>query len=396
MERSVTRICAVLAVMLAATATSVAAQTNATRLPNGDVRIQGGTRPDLIFGCDRQTRDLDALFTPALVADLKALGAGVALSTEDLSPARAAVVRRLIDAGIPMLAWIVLPKDQGYYVNVGNAPQTAARFADFDKWTRANGLRWQAVGLDVEPMLHEYGALGRWRLASLVARRAFDWERVRRAGDEYQALVRQIQARGYRVQTHQLAFIADERKAGSTLLQRIFGIVDVRSDEEVLMLYTSLSEPFGAALIWAYGPEAQLVAVGSTNLSGDPALDARYPPLTWEKFSRDLRVARHFSRRVGVYSLEGCVRYGFIPKLMTMDWSEPVTIPAESIRQATGFRTIVRIALWIASRLVYVIVAFVLIAAWIARVTRRWWKRRRARRAASGATIRLTGGAPAP
>jgi hypothetical protein len=53
-----------------------------------------------------------------------------------------------------------------------------------------------------------------------------------------------------------------------------------------------------------------------------------------------------FSRRVGVYSLEGCVRYGFIPKLMTMDWSEPVTIPAESIRQATGFRTIVRIALW--------------------------------------------------
>jgi hypothetical protein len=376
-HRGSVRVLCTLIALLAAPVSSGAAQA-AAQQANGDIRIRNtGAPPDLIFGCDRQTADLDALFTPVLVADLKALGAGVALSTEDLSPARAAVVRRLIDAGIPMLAWIVLPKDQGYYVNVGNAPQTAARFTDFDKWTRANGLRWQAVGLDVEPMLHEYGALGRWRLASLVARRAFDWKRVRRARDDYQALVRQMQARGYRVQTHQLAFIADERKAGSTLLQRIFGIVDVRSDEEVLMLYTSLSEPFGAALIWAYGPEAQLVAVGSTNLSGDPALDARYPPLTWEKFSRDLRVARHFSRRVGVYSLEGCVRYGFIPKLMTIDWSEPVTIPAQSIQQATGFRTLVRVALWIASRLLYFVVVFLLVTAWIARATVRWWRRKR-------------------
>jgi hypothetical protein len=98
-----------------------------SREASGEVRIQGrGTRPHLIFGCDRQTRDLDALFTPALVADLRTLSAGIALSTEDLSPARAAVVRRLIDAGIPMLAWIVLPKEQGYYVNVGNARETAA------------------------------------------------------------------------------------------------------------------------------------------------------------------------------------------------------------------------------------------------------------------------------
>lgn len=375
------RTCALVVAVLAAAVTSVAADATVRNLPNGDVRIEGGTRPDLIFGCDRQTRDLDALFTPALLADLKALGAGIALSTEDLSPARAAVVRRLLDAGIPMLAWIVLPKEQGYYVNVGNAPQTAARFAEFDRWTREHGLTWQAVGLDIEPMLNEYGALGgnRRALASMVARRAFDWERVRRARADYQALVGEMQGRGYRVQTHQLAFIADERKASSTLLQRIFGVVDVRGDEEVLMLYTSLSEPFGAALIWAYGAEAQLVAVGSTNLSGDSALDAKYPPLTWEKFSRDLRVAHHFSRRVGVYSLEGCVRFGFIPRLKTMNWSEPVTIPGQSIQQATGFRTLVRVVLWVASRLVYFVVALLLVSAWLVRTGVRWWRRRRDR-----------------
>src|SRR5262245_20387014 len=48
------------------------------REANADIRIQGtATRPHLIFGCDRQTGELDALFTPALVSDLKALGAGV-------------------------------------------------------------------------------------------------------------------------------------------------------------------------------------------------------------------------------------------------------------------------------------------------------------------------------
>lgn len=152
------------------------------RETTGDIRIQGDkTRPYLIFGCDRQTGDLDSLFTPALVSELKELGAGVALSTEDFSSARAQVVRRLSDAGIPMTAWIVLPKEQGYYVNVGNAAQTAARFAEFDAWTSGNGLRWEAVGLDIEPTLQEFGALtgDTARLLSMAIQRAFDWERVR-------------------------------------------------------------------------------------------------------------------------------------------------------------------------------------------------------------------------
>jgi hypothetical protein len=364
-------------------ATAVLAQTSisADARETADVRVQGDkSRPYLIFGCDRQTGELDALFSPALVSELKELGAGVALSTEDFSRARAQVVRRLTDAGIRMTAWIVLPKEQGYYVNVGNAAQTAARFAEFDTWTSENGLRWESVGLDIEPILQEFGALSgdKRRLMSFVIRRAFDWERVRRAHDDYQALVRRMQARGSRVQTHQLSFIADERKAKSTLLQRIFGLVDVRGDEEVLMLYTSLSEPLGAALIWVYGAEAQVVAVGSTALSGDAALDAKYPPLTWEKFSRDLRVAHHFTRVVGIYSLEGCVRHGFMPKLRTMDWAEPVVISGASVEQATQFRFAVRVALWVVSRLLYFVAAFLLVFAWLVRAIVRWRRRRRA------------------
>jgi hypothetical protein len=156
--------------------------------------------------------------------------------------------------------------------------------------------------------------------------------------------------------------------------------VNIRGDEEVLMLYTSLSEPFGAALIWAYGAEAQIVAVGSTALSGDSALDAKYPPLTWEKFSRDLRVARHFAPVVGIYSLEGCVRQGFMPRLKAMDWSEPVVISAASVEQATQFRAAVRAILWVGSRLLYFVAALLLVFAWLLRMIVRLGRRRRATR----------------
>jgi hypothetical protein len=344
-------------------------------------------RPDLIFACDRPTAELHALFTPELIANLQQLKAGIALSTEDLSPERASIVRELNAAGIPMTAWLALPKSDGYYINAGNAPQTAAFFAQFDAWTRTNGLRWQAVGLDIEPTLSEYGALMGHKsgLLRLMLRRGFDSDRVRRARDAYRALIKQMQDRGYYVQTYQLQFLADERRAHTTLLERLFGIVDVRGNEEVFMLYSSFNHEMGAGLIWQYGPDAQTVAVGSTARSGDAKADAKFPPLNWDEFSRDLIVARHFSKTVGVYSLEGCVRQGFMPKLKTLDWNERVAIPAKSVGKAAGFRKFVFLVLWVGSHIVYIVLALLLGIAWLVRfiVLRR--RRKRAMRLATAA-----------
>ena len=345
-----------------------------------DVRIQdaNAARPQLIFACDRQTKDLDSLFTPQVITDLKELGAGIALSTEDFSPERAAVVRMLNAAGIPMTAWIALPKDQGYYVNVSTEPQTAARFAEFDKWTADNGLKWEAVGLDIEPTLSDYSKLmdHKGQLLWLAIKRAFDSGRLTRGREAYSALIRQIQSRGYKVQTYQLTFMADERKAHTTLLERIFGIVDVRGDQEVFMLYTSFNHQAGAAIIWEYAPSAQVIAVGSTASSGDPAMDAKYPALNWEEFSRDLIVAHHFSPIVGVYSLEGCVKQGFISKLKTMDWTQAVMIPAASLKQAEKVRNGIHGVLWLGSHLIYFLVVFLLLFAWVIRMIVRWRRRR--------------------
>jgi hypothetical protein len=68
-------------------------------------------------------------------------------------------------------------------------------------------------------------------------------------------------------------------------------------------------------------------------------------------------VASHFSKNIGVYDLEGCVRQGFLLRLKDMDWSRSVTIPARSISRAKRLGLILRTVLWIGSNLPYLILA---------------------------------------
>ncbi len=85
-----------------------------------------------------------------------------------------------------------------------------------------------------------------------------------------------MRADGWTVENYQLPPMADERRAGSTLLQRLFGLVDVRTDREVWMLYSSFFGGLGPGLLWSYGPEAPAVGVGSTG----GALTSRGPRRT--------------------------------------------------------------------------------------------------------------------
>jgi hypothetical protein len=282
-------------------------------------------------------------------------------------------VQRLNQSSIPAIAWLVLPREQGYYVNAGNAPQTAARFAALDAWNRQNNLHWQAIGLDIEPIFNEFKTSG-WHIFRVFLHRYFDYARVGRSREAYAALIQQMHAQGYVVQTYQMNFLADERRAHSTILQRLFGFVDVRADREILMVYTSFNHRAGAAAVWSYGFDTQSVAVGSTLGSGDPQVDAKYGPLNWEEFSSDLLVASHFSPMVGVYSLEGCLRQGFLSRLKAMDWQQGVTLPAANVAGVHRFRLVLQTLLWTASRLVYLLFALVVLVVLLI-----LWRGRRAR-----------------
>ncbi|MGA8100507.1 MAG: hypothetical protein WB869_00040 [Candidatus Acidiferrales bacterium] len=333
-----------------------------------DIRVPGGQPPHLVFASDQPTGELESMLAePGVVADLIHLKAGIALAP-NLTVDEANLVRQLNRDGIPVTAGLTVPTEQGYYLNASNGRQAEVRFEDFEKWTTANELRWAGIGLDIEPNIQDFATLrqGRkWHLFSTLLERYFDMRRVREAKYTYGALIQEIRSHGYQVETYQFPFIADERAVRSSVLERLTGIVDVRGNLEVLMLYTSFNQSLDSALIWVYGPYAQAIAVGSTT---GPTSDPHFARLNWEEFSRDLMVANHFSRVIGVYNLEGCVREGFLPRLKNLNWNESVTISAESARRATRLRVRVQRALWIASNLPYffgtILVAFIFAIVW--------------------------------
>ena len=113
-------------------------------------------QPRLTFACELETEALRVLFAdPGVVDDLATLEASIALGILDLTPERASVVRRLNQAGIPLIAWQLLSKEEGYWCNAGNVCQAAARYNDFKAWTDEHGLQWVGVGLDIEPDMRE-------------------------------------------------------------------------------------------------------------------------------------------------------------------------------------------------------------------------------------------------
>jgi hypothetical protein len=335
-----------------------------------EVRVTGpGERPRLFFACcNGGLEAMNRLFDdPDVISSLQILHAGIDVSIDDLSPQRAEIVRRLNDAGIPVVAGLNLPGGQGYYMNADNAPQAEARFTAFQQWTTQYGLRWSAIGLDIEPDIRDFEELRghRLRLAAQLMVRYFEFDRVRRANEAYSALIRRIQAQGYKVDTFQLPLIVAERQAHSTLFERLLGIVDARGDDEVVMIFSGFNRSIGAAMIWALGPDAQSIAVACGVLNGNP--------LSWDEFSRDLIVAGHFSRVIGVYNLEGCAQLAYLPRLEAMDWNQPVTISAAAVRRAERIRAISGVAIWLLELLPYIALAVLI---WFALAIRRIYLRR--------------------
>jgi hypothetical protein len=322
--------------------------------------------PRLTFACELDRARLADLFAdPAVIGDLLALGARVALMCSDFSDERAGVVRRLNAAGVPVVGIPLLPLAEGYYFTTDNAGQAAGSYQQFMAWTRRHGLVWDGVGLDIEPDARSFLQImdNPWGLVPMLVPRLADRARPARSKAAYQALVERIRADGWQVENYQFPLIADERQAGSTLLQRL-ALVDVATDREVWMLYSSFLRALGPGLIWAYGPEAAAIAVGTTGGGPDIPGSPQMPSLNWEELARDLRLARHFCDQVLIHSLEGCVWQGLLPRLRSFDW-EDVDRPPDGARAGKALRRSLRATLW-ASAHPWPVLGITAAAAWLA------------------------------
>jgi hypothetical protein len=325
--------------------------------------------PRLSFACELDPARLVELFADAAVIDdLLALDARVALMCSDFSDERAGVVRRLNAAGVPVTGIPLLPLTDGYYFTADNTGQAARSYQEFTAWTRRHELVWDSVGLDIEPDARIYLQImnGPWGLLPMLAPRLLDRARPARSKAAYQELVEQIHADGWQVENYQFPLIADERQAGSALLQRL-ALVDAATDREVWMLYSSFLRALGPGLIWAYGPQAQAIAVGTTGGGPDIPGSPQMPVLTWEQLAGDLRLARHFCDQILIHSLEGCVWQGILPRLRSFEWAD-ADGPPDGAHAAATLRRALRTALW-ASAHPWPVLGITAAAAWL---TWRW------------------------
>lgn len=293
--------------------------------------------PQLTFFCELEAKPLKCLFENRFVYDdLKALGAGVSLGILDFSPERVRVVRQLNHLKIPVTAWLLLQKDQGYWFNLQNHAQAAAIYGEFLEWTNKNALEWHAIGVDIETDFNEMNE-GFHKPTQLVRhglRRLRNDQAYREGKQAYSQLIARIRADGWQVESYQFPMIQDDRLANSTVLQKAAGLVDLAVDREVLMLYTSIFGKLTRAMIEVYGAQAGGVGIGNTGggvvMEGVPA----HTPLTWEQFTGDLRAARQTGKPVYVFCLEGCVAQGFLPRLTTFEWNDRQKIPGKGLVRA--------------------------------------------------------------
>jgi hypothetical protein len=154
-------------------------------------------------------------------------------------------------------------------------------------------------------------------------------------------VVEEIHASGRTVEVYQFGYLLDERAAGSTLLRRSLGLVDLSVDAEVYMLYSSYMGRAGAQAYFADAPCIALGVTGGGVNAGNP--DAQHRFLSWERLAEDLRAAAAHSREVYIFSLEGCVERDMLQSIAELRWDEPApSLPPEEERRARWSRRLIQ------------------------------------------------------
>ncbi len=252
-----------------------------------------------------------------------------------------------------MIAWLLLPEEEGYWFNIDNHEQATARYAAFREWTKKNKLHWVGIGLDIEMDINDMRQVLDQKQAekflSKIIQRLKNKNRVMVAQHAYKALVNWIHSDGYLVETYHFPFIEEERRAHSTVLQRTLGLVDLETDREVLMLYSSFLRPNGDAALWSYAPQADSVGVGNTGGGVDVEGVIDVAPLTWQEFSRDLHLCVMREKPIHIFCLEGCIAQGFLERLLDFDWDQVEPIPGGALK-VRALRTGLAATLWVIQR----------------------------------------------
>lgn len=273
---------------------------------------------------------LELLQKPRVLETLSRQRMGLAIALYDFNPDRIAAIRLLNAYNIYLVAWLALTPSEGLWYNLQNYPQAVEHFRAFRAWADEHNLRFQAIGLDIEPPLdvltsHENRSLTRWFKILWNARENVLYPAAYAA---YSDLVTEAHQANYEVHAYQLPLLADDRRAGTSFLQRALDVVEIPADLEIFSCYSSapisrFGNDLGGALIASYGGDADGVAVGTVQSTSDQLADDSLPPLSWPTLKRDLLLAARDLDTIYISSLEGVVERGWLARIAAIDWNEP-------------------------------------------------------------------------
>jgi hypothetical protein len=307
--------------------------------------IDDPERPRMILSTDLAGEDLRAMLdTPGLLDHLAAHGYGVALPLAQLDDSAAAATRLLNQHGIAAIACLRLAPEDGYTFNLQNYPLALGCYHEFHDWAHRHDLRFEAIGLSIEPPLQDVAEV-RQRAGAALARRfwmARENILYPSAHAAYSELIVVMHLDGYEVHTFHMPVIADDRRAGTTLIQRALDIVDLAADLDVLMCSSivpiePLSNDLGGALIASYGSHADAIGIGSIDESDPPNFDSwglediawpghasqQRATLPWPALRRDLLLAGRYTDTIYIHSLEDCVARDLLPLIAALNWEAP-------------------------------------------------------------------------
>jgi hypothetical protein len=302
-------------------------------------------RPRLIFFTELEGQELLGLLDrPGLLDLLVAQQYGVALSVARLDQARARAAQLLNARGVPLIAWLLLPPEAGFAFNLQNYPQAITHYRAFRAWAQEHKLAFEAVGLEIEAPPDEDPHTPLWGPREIARRFWLASENLLypSAHAAYTEMIGAIRHDGYQAHTFQMPFVADDRRAGTTMIQRALDIMDLPADVDVLMCSSCvpserLDNDLGGALIASYGPSADAIGVGSASEDDAPEEIVRLP---WPALRRDLLLAARHTDTIYLFSLEDCAERGLLDKIATLDWDAPA-------RAAAGKRALVRGLRWL-------------------------------------------------
>ena len=290
-------------------------------------------KPHLSFACELNGKDFGELMSDSsLIKELAEMQVSLIVGVMDFSPERTMAIQKLNTAGVPLVAWLLLPQEEGYWFNMHNGDKALGRYSDFKRWTAENGLKWKGIGIDLEPDINDsrLALTHPWRMAWKAYLRLFDRKSLENGQQYYRELLSVMKADGFQVESYIIPLIFKEREKKTTSFQKLLGILDIPTDKEIPMLYTSVVKNPG--IIPFYHRPNMPIGLGSTG-GGVIIEGIEAPAISWENLERDLLIASKLTGEIFIFCLESSVKRRFLPKIKDLDFTRPAPDMVQEVQE---------------------------------------------------------------